>query len=44
MVSCVEGVGGGPRFFTDMRRGAGVDEAAAFIEEVGRLQVATAAQ
>ena len=35
---------GRPHLFTDMRRGAGVEEVVAFIEQAGGLRVASAAQ
>jgi urease accessory protein len=35
---------GRPHLFTDMRRGAGIEDVVAFIEETGGLRAATAAQ
>ena len=35
---------GRPHLFTDMRRGAGIEDVVAFIEETGGLRTATAAQ
>jgi hypothetical protein len=35
---------GRPHLFTDMRRGAGIEDVVAFIEETGGLRAATAAR